>query len=200
MSEHTQHFLETSNRIVSWMLDHFDTPNRTDKMIEIIKETKLHNGRLFIIGLGGGAGHASHAVNDFRKLCGVDAAAPTDNVSELTARANDEGLNTIFTGWLATSHFNSRDCLFIISVGGGDIDRDVSMPIVKAIDMAKKYNARIIGVVGRDGGYTAQNADACVVIPNLDPSIVTPQTEAMQALIWHMIVSSPELQVSKTKW
>jgi D-sedoheptulose 7-phosphate isomerase len=197
MLAHTENFLLTSIKIIELLNNQQPT---IEKMIEIIKDTKLHNGRLFLIGMGGGAGNASHAVNDFRKLCGVDAAAPTDNVSELTARANDEGLNTIFTGWLKTSRFNSNDCLFIFSVGGGDIDKNVSMAIVDAVTLALSHKAKIIGVVGRDGGYTAQYADACIIIPNLNHTMVTPQTEGMQALIWHLLVSSPELQENKTKW
>jgi D-sedoheptulose 7-phosphate isomerase len=200
MSEHTLKFLTISSRIVEKLLTDTETNDQIDRMVSIIKNTKLQNGRLFIIGMGGGAGHASHAVNDFRKLCGVDAVAPTDNVSELTARANDEGLNTIFSGWLITSRLNNRDCLLVISVGGGDIDRNVSMAIVDAVTIAKNLNAKVIGILGRDGGYTAKYADACVIIPNPDNSLVTPQTEGMQALLWHLIVSNPELQVNKTKW
>jgi D-sedoheptulose 7-phosphate isomerase len=194
---HTENFLSMTIKIIELLNEQQST---IEKMIEIIKDTKLHGGRLFLIGMGGGAGNASHAVNDFRKLCGIDAAAPTDNVSELTARANDEGLNTIFTGWLKTSKFNNNDCLFIFSVGGGNIDKNVSMAIVDAVTLALSHKAKIIGVVGRDGGYTAQYADACVIIPTLDPTLVTPQTEGMQAVIWHLLVSSPELQENKTKW
>jgi len=197
MLTYTENFLLTSIKIIELLNNQQPT---IEKMIEIIKDTKLHGGRLFLIGMGGGAGNASHAVNDFRKLCGVDAAAPTDNVSELTARANDEGLNTIFTGWLKTSKLSSKDCLFIFSVGGGDIDKNVSMSIVDAVTLALSHKAKIIGVIGRDGGYTAQYADACVIIPNLNHTMITPQTEGMQALIWHLLVSSPELQENKTKW
>jgi D-sedoheptulose 7-phosphate isomerase len=197
MLAYTEYFLSTTTKIIELLKPQH---NIIDKMVVIIKETKLNNGRLFLIGMGGSAGNASHAVNDFRKLCGVDASAPTDNVSELTARANDEGLNTIFSGWLKTSKLNNKDCLFIFSVGGGDIDRNVSMSIVEAIDLAKERNAKIIGVVGRDGGYTATKADACVIIPNVNNSLVTPQTEGMQAVIWHLLVSNPVLQENKTKW
>lgn len=197
MLAYTEYFLSTTTKIIELLKPQH---NIIDKMVVIIKETKFNNGRLFLIGMGGSAGNASHAVNDFRKLCGVDASTPTDNVSELTARANDEGLNTIFSGWLKTSRLNNKDCLFIFSVGGGDIDRNVSMSIVEAIDLAKERNAKIIGVVGRDGGYTAMKADACVIIPNVNNSLVTPQTEGMQAVIWHLLVSNPVLQENKMKW
>jgi D-sedoheptulose 7-phosphate isomerase len=197
MLTHTENFLLTSMRIINLLKYQY---NVIDKMTNIIKEVKMDDGRLFLIGMGGGAGNASHAVNDFRKLCGVNASTPTDNVSELTARANDEGLDTIFTGWLKANKLNNKDCLFIFSVGGGDVGKNVSMTIVKAIDLAIERNAKIIGVVGRDGGYTASKADACVIIPNLNNDMVTPQTEGMQAVIWHLLVSNSMLQENKTKW
>lgn len=194
---HSENFLLTSSRILEDLMAQFP---RIDEMIDIVDSTRTRGGRLFIIGMGGSAGHASHAVNDFRKLCNIEAYAPTDNVSELTARANDEGLDTIFTGWLEVSKLNSNDCLFILSVGGGNIEKNVSFSIVNAINLAIVRNVRIIGIVGRDGGYTAKNADACVVIPTIDEKLVTPQTEGMQAVIWHLMVSSPKLQENKTKW
>jgi len=194
---HSENFLITSSRILENLMMQFP---RIDKMIDIVDSTRARGGRLFIIGVGGSAGNASHAVNDFRKLCNIETYAPTDNVSELTARANDEGLDTIFTGWLKVSRLNSDDCLFILSVGGGNIERKVSLSIVNAINFAKERGASIIGIVGRDGGYTAKNADACVVIPTIDEQLVTPQTEGMQAVIWHLMVSSPKLQENKTKW
>jgi len=197
MLTHTENFLLTSMRIINLLKYQY---NVIDKMTNIIKEVKMDDGRLFLIGMGGGAGNASHAVNDFRKLCGVNASTPIDNVSELTARANDEGLDTIFTGWLKANKLNNKDCLFIFSVGGGDVGKNVSMTIVKAIDLAIERNAKIIGVVGRDGGYTASKADACVIIPNLNNDMVTPQTEGMQAVIWHLLVSNSMLQENKTKW
>jgi D-sedoheptulose 7-phosphate isomerase len=200
MTGHTTHFLSVSAQILEWVAFNSDTIAQIDKIIDIIKETKQCGGRLFIIGMGGGAGHASHAVNDFRKLCNVDASTPSDNVSELTARANDEGVNTIFTGWLKTSRLSSRDCLFILSVGGGNIEKNVSMAIVEAVTLSRTVNAKVIGIVGKDGGFTAKHANACVVVPNIDNALVTPQTEGMQALLWHLIVSSPELQENKTKW
>lgn len=194
---HSENFLLTSSRIIENLMPQFP---RIDKMIDIVDGTRTRGGRLFIIGMGGSAGNASHAVNDFRKLCDVEAYAPTDNVPELTARANDEGLDTIFSGWLRVSQLNSDDCLFILSVGGGNAEKKVSLSIINAINLAKERNARIIGVVGRDGGETAKYADACVIIPTIDVNSVTPQTEAMQAVIWHLMVSSPKLQEHKTKW
>lgn len=194
---HSENFLLTSSRILENLMMQFP---RIDKMIDIVDGTRTRGGRLFIIGMGGSAGHASHAVNDFRKLCNVQAYAPTDNVSELTARANDEGLDTIFSEWLKVSMLNSDDCIFILSVGGGDIEKNVSRSIVNAIDLAKERGARVIGIVGRNGGYTAKSADACVIIPTIDEKLVTPQTEGMQAIVWHLMVSSPKLQENKTKW
>ena len=194
---HSENFLITSSRIIENLMPQFP---RIDKMIDIVDGTRTRGGRLFIIGMGGSAGNASHAVNDFRKLCDVEAYAPTDNVPELTARANDEGLDTIFSGWLRVSQLNSDDCLFILSVGGGNVEKKVSLSIVNAISLAKERNARIIGIVGRDGGLTAKHADACIIIPTVDANSVTPQTEAMQAVIWHLMVSSPKLQEHKTKW
>lgn len=194
---HSEKFLLTSWKLLESLMHQLP---HIDKMINIIDEMKTHGGRLFIIGMGGGAGHASHAVNDFRKLCNIEAYAPTDNVSELTARANDEGLDTIFTGWLKVSRLNSDDCLFILSVGGGNIEKGISLSLVHAINFAKERKARIIGIVGRDDGYTAKNADACVIVPIIDTNLVTPQTEGMQAVIWHLMVSSPKLQENKTKW
>lgn len=192
-------YLRQTVQIIEW-IQTTENLYRIYDMINIIKQIKSDNGRLFIIGMGGGAGHASHAANDFRKLCGVEAYAVTDNVSELTARANDEGLDTIFTGWLKVSHLNDKDGLFIFSVGGGDIKKKVSTTIINAIDLAKERKAKIVGIVGRDGGYTGVKADACLIIPDFDKRYVTPYTEGMQAVFWHMIVSSPVLQENKTKW
>lgn len=194
---HSENFLITSSRILENLMMQFP---RIDKMIDIVDGTRTRGGRLFIIGMGGSAGNASHAVNDFRKLCDVEAYSPTDNVPELTARANDEGLDTIFSGWLKVSQLNSDDCLFILSVGGGNVEKGVSLSIINAISLAKERNSRIIGIVGRDGGATAKYADACVIVPTIDAASVTPQTEAMQAVIWHLMVSSPKLQEHKTKW
>ena len=157
-------------------------------------------GRLFFIGAGGSAGNCSHAVNDFRKLCGFEAYAPTDNVSELTARTNDEGWDTVFAGWLRTSRLSDKDGVFVFSVGGGDLERNVSPNIVRALELAKQRGARIFGVVGRDGGYTRKVGDHVVVIPTVDPKHVTPHTEAFHAVVWHCLVSHPKLQQQATKW
>ncbi len=157
-------------------------------------------GRLFILGVGGSAGNAGHAVNDFRKICGFEAYAPTDNVSELTARTNDEGWPTIFAEWLKGSRINAKDALLIFSVGGGNLEKNVSPNLVNAIQVAKKVGASVIGIVGRDGGYTAREATACVIVPTVNPAHVTPHSEAFQAVIWHLFVSHPKLKVAQTKW
>ena len=161
---------------------------------------KKNNGRLFVLGVGGSAANASHAVNDFRKLAGIETYAPTDNVAELTARTNDEGWQTVFSGWLKVSKLNSKDCLFILSVGGGNKEKVVSPNLIEAIDLAKVVGARVTGIVGRDGGYTAQNADVCLVVPNVNPETVTPHSESFQAVIWHLMVSHPKLKSNPTKW
>ena len=157
-------------------------------------------GRLFILGVGGSAGNAGHAVNDFRKICGFEAYAPTDNVSELTARTNDEGWPTIFAEWLKGSRLNAKDALLIFSVGGGNLEKNVSPNLVNAIQTAKKVGASVLGIVGRDGGYTAREATACVIVPTVNPTHVTPHSEAFQAVIWHLFVSHPKLKVAQTKW
>ena len=157
-------------------------------------------GRLFVLGVGGSAGHASHAVNDFRKICGIEAYAPTDNVSELTARTNDEGWDTTFIEWLRVSRLSSRDALLIFSVGGGDLGRKVSTNLVKAIELAKEVEATVLGIVGRDGGYTAHMATVAVMIPPLYPDRVTPHTEGLAAVVWHLLVSHPAVQRTSTKW
>jgi D-sedoheptulose 7-phosphate isomerase len=157
-------------------------------------------GRLFLLGVGGSAGHASHAVNDFRKICGFEAYAPTDNVSELTARINDEGFEGAFAEWLKVSRLSARDALLVYSVGGGDAKKGISACLVRAIELAKGLGAKVFGVVGRDGGFTARSADACVVIPPLFPERITPHTEGLCAVIWHLLVSHPALQRSGTKW
>jgi len=170
------------------------------KMISIINETRSNNGRMFVLGVGGGAGHASHAVNDFRKICGLEAYTPTDNVSELTARVNDDGWETAYVNWLKISKLNKNDIILVFSVGGGNLEKNISVNILKSLELAKKLGSRICGVVGRDGGYTAQVADACVVIPPINPETVTPHTEAFQAVIWHLLVSHPDLQKYEMKW
>ena len=165
-----------------------------NKMVELLDNLRDNSGRLFILGVGGGAGHASHAVNDFRKICGIEAYAPTDNVSELTARVNDDGWGTTYVNWLKISNLNKKDMIFIFSVGGGNAEKNISLNIVKSLQLAKKVGAKVCGVVGRDGGYTAQVADACVIIPSLNSATITPQTEGFQAVVWHLIVSHPRLQ------
>jgi D-sedoheptulose 7-phosphate isomerase len=174
------------------------------RTVEILAETlvslRSREGRLFFLGVGGGAGHASHAVNDFRKIAGIEAYTPTDNVSELTARVNDDGWETVFSNWLRVSRLRSTDMVFVFSVGGGDIDRNISPNLVRALEYAKTVGATICGVVGRDGGFTAKVADVCVIIPTIDPEAITPHTEAFQAVIWHLIVSHPSLRANAMKW
>lgn len=170
------------------------------KMSSILQDTRQNGGRLFILGVGGGAGHASHAVNDFRKIAGIESYAPTDNVSELTARVNDDGWETVFENWLKGSRLSAKDCIFVFSVGGGNAEKNVSVNLVNALRYTKEIGAKVIGVVGRDGGYTAEVADACVIIPTVDEKTVTPQTEAFQAVVWHLIVSSPAIQKFEMKW
>ena len=169
-------------------------------MIGVLKKMRDEKGRLFIIGVGGGAGHASHAVNDFRKLAGIEAYTPVDNVSEITARTNDDGWHTIFSNWLLGSNLSSKDAVLVFSVGGGNLEKNISPNIVEALKFAKHVGAKIIGVVGRDGGYTKQVADACVVIPVVNPDNITPHTEAFQAVVWHLIVSHPKFRAQKGKW
>ena len=169
-------------------------------MVDLLADVKSTGGRLFVLGVGGSAANASHAVNDFRKLAGIETYAPTDNVAELTARTNDEGWETVFSGWLRVSKLNAKDCLFVLSVGGGNKDKNVSPNLMEAIDLAKQVGARVTGIVGRDGGYTAQNADICLVVPTVNPSTVTPHSESFQAVIWHLLVSHPKLKSNPTKW
>ena len=170
------------------------------KMIDILQSLRKNRGRLFFIGVGGGAGHASHAVNDFRKICGIESYAPTDNVSELTARINDDGWETSYVNWLKGSNLGSNDSLFIFSVGGGSVENNISINIVKSIKYAKEMHTRVMGVVGRNGGYTADVADACVIIPPVNEMTITPHTEAFQAVVWHLLVSHPELKKFEMKW
>ena len=171
-----------------------------DRMVDLLVALRQRGGRLFFLGVGGGAGHASHAVNDFRKIAGIEAYTPTDNVSELTARVNDDGWESVFVNWLKGSHLNDNDMIFVFSVGGGDLERNVSPNVVRALQYAQEKGATICGVVGRDGGYTAQVADACIIVPTVNSETVTPHTESFQALIWHLLVSHPALQVSAMKW
>jgi len=171
-----------------------------EKVADLLAELKLQAGRLFFLGVGGSAGNCSHAVNDFRKIVGIEYYAPTDNVSELTARTNDEGWATIFVEWLKVSRLTSRDMIFIFSVGGGSVEKNVSPNLVEALKFAKQVGAKVVGVVGRDGGYTAQVADACIIIPTVNAETVTPHSEAMQAVLWHLLVSHPKLKAYQTKW
>ena len=173
---------------------------KIEEMVKILFKVRENDGRLFFLGVGGSAGNCSHAVNDFRKIVGIESYAPTDNVSELTARTNDEGWDSIFSEWLKTSKLKKNDCLFIFSVGGGNLEKNVSTNLIKAIDYAKEVEAKILGVVGRDGGYTAEVSDACAIIPPISSDTITPHTEAFQAIIWHLIVSHPELQQYEMKW
>ena len=171
-----------------------------EKCADELARVRERGGRLFILGVGGSAANASHAVNDFRKICGFEAYAPTDNVSELTARTNDDGWATIFAEWLKGSRINSKDGLLIFSVGGGNLEKNVSPNLVGAIQLARKAGASVVGIVGRDGGFTAKEATACVIVPTVNPTHVTPHSEAFQAVIWHLFVSHPKLKVAQTKW
>jgi D-sedoheptulose 7-phosphate isomerase len=171
-----------------------------EKVVDVLAQTREQGGRLFILGVGGSAANASHAVNDFRKIVGIEAYAPTDNVSELTARTNDEGWASVFRAWLEGSHLNGKDCVFVLSVGGGNLEKNVSPNLVLALQLAKEVEAKIVGVVGRDGGYTAQVADACVIIPTIQADHVTPHTEAFQSVVAHLLVTHPRLKLAQTKW
>ena len=173
---------------------------RIEALVQELLALRARGGRLFFLGVGGSAANAGHAVNDFRKLAGFEAYAPTDNVAELTARTNDEGWETVFVNWLRGSRLRADDAIFVLSVGGGDLARNVSPNLVRAVQYAKETGARVLGICGRDGGYTAQVADVCVVVPPLNARTVTPQSEAFQAVIWHLLVSHPELQIVETKW
>jgi D-sedoheptulose 7-phosphate isomerase len=194
MSYSEQHLRETAE-IVS-RLD----PALCEKAVELLAAVRERNGRLFILGVGGSAANASHAVNDFRKIAGLECYAPTDNVSELTARTNDEGWSTVFAEWLKGSRLNDKDALLILSVGGGNLEKNVSPNLVAALELAKERRASVLGIVGRDGGYTAKVADVAIVIPTVNPANTTPHSEAFQAVVWHLFVSHPKLKVAETKW
>ncbi len=193
--EYIEKYLKEAKEII----DKIDK-NQIEKMINHLKAIREKKGRLFLLGVGGGAGNASHAVNDFRKICGLEAYTPLDNVSELSARINDEGWESVFTHWLRQSKLTRNDGILIFSVGGGNLEKNISVNLVRAIEYAKKMNAKVFGIVGRDGGYTAQTADACVIIPTIDSGTITPHTEAFQAVVWHMIVSHPEMKETEMKW
>jgi D-sedoheptulose 7-phosphate isomerase len=171
-----------------------------EKVADLLATVKADGGRIFFLGVGGSAGNCSHAVNDFRKIVGIESYAPTDNVSELTARTNDEGWATVFVEWLKISKLQPKDALFIFSVGGGNLEKNISPNLVEAIKLAKSVGAKVTGVVGRDGGYTAQAADACVIVPTVNPETITPHSEAFQAVVWHLLVSHPKLKANQTKW
>jgi len=181
------------------IIERLDTAT-IEKMAGLFLDLRTRGGRLFILGVGGSAGHASHAVNDFRKIAGIESYAPTDNVSELTARINDDGWETVFSNWLKGSRLTRNDMVLVFSVGGGSVERNLSPNIVCALEYARDQGATIAGIVGRDGGYTAKVADACVIIPTVNPARVTPHTESFQALVWHLLVSHPRLQIATTKW
>ncbi|HPA07186.1 MAG TPA: SIS domain-containing protein [Methanoregulaceae archaeon] len=193
--KYIDHFLAISSEIIT-KLDR----RQIITVSRLLAQIRDSEGRLFILGVGGSAGNASHAVNDFRKIAGIECYTPTDNVSELTARINDEGWDTVFSSWLVGSNLTKNDGILVFSVGGGNIEKKISVNLVRALEYAKSIGVKIIGIVGRDGGYTAEVADGCVIIPPLDEAAITPQTEAFQAVIWHLLVSSPDLQKYRMKW
>ncbi len=189
-----QHLVEAAQ-----FVERIDT-EAIESMAELLARIKSEGGRLFFLGVGGSAGNCSHAVNDFRKIVGLESYAPTDNVSELTARTNDEGWDTVFIEWLKTSRLNGNDAVFVFSVGGGNLEKNVSPNLVKALEYARTVGAKIMGVVGRDGGFTAEVADVCVIVPTVNPETITPHSEAFQAVVWHLLVSHPRLKATQTKW
>ena len=191
----TDQYLAEANQIIE-QLD----KECIERAVDLLVQTRARGGRLFILGVGGSAANASHAVNDFRKLVNLETYTPTDNVSELTARTNDEGWASVFEGWLHVSRLRENDLVLVFSVGGGSAEQNISPNLIAALRYAKQVGARIIGVVGRDGGYTAQVADACVIVPTINPAHVTPHTEAFQAVIWHLLVSHPKLKAAPPKW
>jgi D-sedoheptulose 7-phosphate isomerase len=188
-------FLGECNSIISLI----DT-NEIEKIVDILVETRINKGRLFLIGSGGGAGHASHAVCDFRKICNIESYAPYDNVSELTARVNDEGWDNTIINWLKGSNLRKNDCIFVFSVGGGNYEKNISMNIAKAINYASDIDVNVVGIVGKDGGFTKRVGNAVVVIPTINEKHITPLTEGFQAIVWHLIVSHPKLQINSTMW
>jgi len=191
----SQQFLSEAKTVI----DRLDT-DQIERMAALLAATRAGGGRLFILGVGGSAANASHAVNDFRKIAGMEAYAPTDNVSELTARTNDEGWATVFESWLRTSRLRKEDAVLVFSVGGGNVEKNVSPNLVRALEYARSVGSKILGIVGRDGGFTAQAADACVIIPTVNAVHTTPHTEAFQAVVWHLLVSHPEVKQAETKW
>lgn len=189
--KHLRETIEITNKIEAATIE---------KMVEKLRIVKESGGRIFFLGVGGSAANCSHAVNDFRKIVGIECYCPTDNVSELTARTNDEGWETVFVEWLKMSRLNKNDCIFVLSVGGGNIEKNVSTNLVEALKYASFKGAKTMGIVGRDGGYTAQVAEECIIVPTVNNENVTPHTEAFQAVIWHLLVSHPKLKTNPTKW
>ena len=192
---HSKNFLSNVAKL-SDILDHDKIEKICDELVNLRKK----NGRLFILGVGGSAANASHAVNDFRKLCGIEAYAPSDNVSELTARTNDEGWETVFSEWLKISNINNKDALMILSVGGGNIEKNVSKNLILAVDLANKIGTKIFGIIGKDGGYVKKHGTNIVSIPTIDENLITPLSESFQGIVWHCIVSNPKIQINSTKW
>jgi len=192
---YTQQHLQEASQIITEI-----DVDAVEAIAVLLARVRDQDGRLFFLGVGGSAGNCSHAVNDFRKIVGIESYAPTDNVSELTARTNDEGWDTVFVEWLKTSQLEGKDAIFVLSVGGGDLEKNISPNLVRALQHARDVGARITGIVGRDGGFTATVADACLIIPTVNPETVTPHSEAFQAVIWHLLVSHPALKARQTKW
>lgn len=192
---YSETYLQEATKIISSI----DT-SKIDEMVDLLKEVRSKVGRVFFIGVGGGAANASHATNDFRKIAGIEAYAATDNVSELTARTNDDGWESVFSEWLKGSKLKPEDMVFVFSVGGGNSEKNISKNIVKALDYAKSVGSRICGIVGRDGGYTAKMADVCIIVPTVNSDTVTPHTESFQAVLWHLLVSHPEIAAHEMKW
>jgi D-sedoheptulose 7-phosphate isomerase len=195
MMEFIKQYLSEANEIIGKLDD-----QQIEHCVDLLVKARQDQGRLFILGVGGSAGNASHAVNDFRKIVGIEAYTPTDNVSELTARTNDDGWATVFSNWLKVSRLKANDLLFVLSVGGGNVEKNVSPNLVAALQYAKEVGAKVMGIVGRDGGYTAKVADACVLIPTLNADNITPHAEAFQGIIWHLFVSHPKLRANQMKW
>jgi D-sedoheptulose 7-phosphate isomerase len=195
MMSHAAQFLAEAKRVIDGL-----DPEVIERMAALLEQVRKHGGRLFILGVGGSAANASHAVNDFRKIVGIEAYAPTDNVSELTARTNDEGWSTIFVEWLRISRLKPEDLILVLSVGGGSVDKNISPNLVTALTYAQEVGTPVIGIVGKDGGYTAKVAIACAIIPTVNPDHLTPHAEAFQAVIWHLLVSHPRLKSRMTKW
>jgi D-sedoheptulose 7-phosphate isomerase len=193
--DYTSRYIEEAIQIL-----HKLDQEKIERVANLLADVRARHGRIFFVGVGGGAGHASHAVNDFRKIAGIESYTPSDNVSELTARINDDGWDTAYRNWLEGSHLTKRDMVFVFSVGGGDLSRNISANLVRALQYAKEVGAPICGVVGRDGGFTAQVADACVVVPVVSNDTITPHTESFQAVVWHLLVSHPKLKKSEMKW